>query len=486
VLDALADSREALRERLGPDDQKLLDQFSSVTASLSKLALAGPGKTPAAQYHVRLAGLEAERESLEARMSRRSAQFRADSEDPSLAAVRAALPRDGAIVEYVVYDPFDFKASNEKNAHGEQRYAAYVIRRGAATRGVDLGPARSVDDLVKRVRDAVRDPSRSDALTRARALDERVFEPVRALTGDAAHLLIAPDGALNLVPFEALVDGRGRFEVQRYAISYLSSGRDVLRMQVARASAGPPVIMADPRFGEPSAPTPEGAVRAASTVPERSTVYFPPLDGTAGEAAAIEHLLPNAVVLTGAKATKGALMHVTAPSILHIASHAFFVGDIESPPRDGARGMTMNVGSNNPLLRSGIALAGANLPSRRDDGIVTALEASTLNLWGTKLVTLSACDTGVGDVTDGEGVYGLRRAFFVAGAESVVMSLWPVSDYVTRTIMTRYYAGLARGQGRAAALRNVQLGMLRDKKSHHPFYWAGFIEAGDWTPIRRP
>lgn len=487
VLDALADSREALRQRLDPDDRKLLDDFSTVTASLSKLALSGPGKTPAAEYKVRLADLETRRDSLENAMSRRSAQFRADAEEPSLASVRAALPPDTAVLDYVVYQPFDFSASNDKREHGEERYAAYVIRRDGETRGVDLGPVRAIDPLVRRVREAFRDPSRTDATTRARELDARVLSPVRTLAGDAAHLLIAPDGALNLVPFEALVDERGRFEVQRYAISYLSSGRDVLRMQVARASANPAVVMADPAFGEPAEEgTAAAGVRKASTASERSTVYFTPLDGTAEEAAAIEHLLPKAVVLTGTKATKSALLRVNAPSILHIASHAFFLGDQPSAAAEGTRSMTANVDSKNPLLRSGIALAGANVSSRGGAGILTALEASTLNLWGTKLVTLSACDTGVGDVTDGEGVYGLRRAFFVAGAESVVMSLWPVSDYVTRTIMMRYYAGLARGQGRSAALRRVQLAMIRDKKWHHPFYWAGFIEAGDWTPIRHP
>jgi CHAT domain-containing protein len=106
-----------------------------------------------------------------------------------------------------------------------------------------------------------------------------------------------------------------------------------------------------------------------------------------------------------------------------------------------------------------------------------------LNLWGTKLVTLSACETGVGKVQGGEGVYGLRRAFFLAGTETLVMSLWEVSDRVTRDMMTSYYAGLHRGLGRGEALRQAELEMLKRKDRQHPFYWASFIQAGEWANL---
>ncbi|MGH9410035.1 MAG: CHAT domain-containing protein, partial [Vicinamibacterales bacterium] len=486
VLDALADNLHTLRARLAPDDQRLLDDYGSVTASLSKLALNGPGKVPGAEYRKQLASLDTRRDVLEAQISSRSAEFRADTQEPSLAAVRAALPEGSALVEYVVYQPFNPKAKNDKDEHGAPRYAAYVVGRGGKTRGADLGPVQGIDDQVRRVRDALRDPSRSDVIALARALDARVFSPVRALMGGATQLLIAPDGELNLVPFQALVDDRGRFEIQRYAMSYLSSGRDVLRMEIPHASAGRPLVVADPAFGDRDDAGVSGANVQEASTGVLSTTYFSPLDGTAQEATVIGHLLPNAIVLTGPSATKDALLHASAPSILHIASHAFFLGDKPAAASGPTRGASGDATLPNPLLQSGIALAGANLPSRGQAAILTALEVSTLNLWGTKLVTLSACDTGVGDVKDGEGVYGLRRAFFVAGAQSVVMSLWPVSDYVTRTMMTRYYAGLTHGEGRAAALRRVQLAMLSDKNWHHPFYWAGFIEAGDWTPIHHP
>jgi CHAT domain-containing protein len=137
----------------------------------------------------------------------------------------------------------------------------------------------------------------------------------------------------------------------------------------------------------------------------------------------------------------------------------------------------------NPLVRSGLALAGANQPGGEEDGILTALEAAGLDLWGTRLVVLSACETGVGDVQNGEGVYGLRRAMTIAGAESQVMSLWKVGDRATRDLMAAYYARLILGQGRAEGLRKVQLQLLDSPRWGHPFYWASFIHSGEWTPI---
>jgi CHAT domain-containing protein/lipopolysaccharide biosynthesis regulator YciM len=473
VLDAIAGSRETLRARMDPEDQTLLDDYSALTKKLSQLALSGPGRTAPPAYRKQLDDLENDRDALEGRIAARSAQFRADSQPVSLAAVRAAIPADAALVELIAYQPFHPAARADKDAHDPPHYAAYVLRRDADATGVDLGPVADIDAAAGRLREALRDPARTDVSQLSRRLDRLVMQPVRARLGKATQLLIAPDGALNLIPFEALVDERGRFQVERYAMTYLGSGRDVLRMEVSRATTGPPVIVADPAFGEPP-------------VTKSGPVYFSPLDGTREEAEAIRRLLPGAVVLTGSRATKAAVAQAGAPSVLHIASHAFFLPENGAPAPGAAdtRSMTPTVQSSNPLLRSGIALAGANLSRPGDPGILTALEASTLNLWGTRLVTLSACDTGVGDVKIGEGVYGLRRAFFVAGAESLVMSLWPISDRVTRTVMTRYYAGLARGEGRGAALRRVQLAMIADPRRHHPFYWAAFIQAGDWTPIR--
>jgi CHAT domain-containing protein len=426
--------------------------------------------------------------------------------------VRAAIPPEAALIEFAVYRPFDPKGENESLAYGEARYAAYVLRsQGEAqwkeAHWKDLGPAKEIDEAVAALRQALRDP-RADVRQAARALDEKVMQPLRALTGDATQLLVSPDGALNLVPMEALIDGQGRYLIERYAISYLSSGRDLLRMQVARQSKSGPLVVADPFFGEPGlgrvatadraqALSPGGKRRSITTGEDLSSVYFAPLGGTAQEAQAIKMSFPEATVLTARQATKAALKQADAPLILHIATHGFFLQDeaagAASPAGEstsGTRAIHASVKIENPLLRSGLALAGANLSNGgndtkggNDDGILTALEASGLNLWGTKLVTLSACDTGVGEVKNGEGVYGLRRAFVLAGAETLVMTLWPVSDYVTREVMTAYYTGLKQGLGRREALRQAQLAMLKRQGRGHPFYWASFIQSGEWKNL---
>ncbi len=491
VLDAMSGNIATLRRKLNDEDRKLLDQLAETNTRLAKVAVSGRGKTPAAEYRTQLAALENEREKLEAVISARSAEFRAQSQPVSVTAVQAAIPPDAALIEYAAYHPFDPR-QHRIDAYGDLHYIAYVLRHDGPVQWVELGPSKSIDSAVAALRQALGDGRRTDTAQLARALDKRIMQPVRPLLGGSRHLLISPDGALDLIPFEALMDERGSWLLARYSISYLTTGRDLLRMQVPLESSRRPVVFADPLFGEPKAPLVARA-EGSSPVPRRrsitsgadlSTVYFAPLAGTAEEAHSIQTLFPDAELLTGGKATKAALMQVEAPAMLHIATHGFFLDDAPKSAGSQTRTVSARTGAENPLLRSGLALAGANLNrSGGENGILTALEASNLNLWGTRVVVLSACETGIGEVKNGEGVYGLRRAFFLAGAETLVMSLWPVSDRVTREIMTSYYTGLKNGLGRGEALRRAQLAMLQRKDRQHPFYWASFIQAGNWKSL---
>jgi CHAT domain-containing protein len=181
-----------------------------------------------------------------------------------------------------------------------------------------------------------------------------------------------------------------------------------------------------------------------------------------------------------------------APRVLHLATHGFFLGSGARGPanarllkHEAAPAATSGMLLYPALLQSGLAFAGANQPTAAadDDGILTALEAASLDLWGTRIAVLSACETGVGEARRGEGVYGLRRALVIAGAESQVMSLWQVSDQGTRALMTDLYATLKSGLPRSGALRDVQLRMLKSKNRSHPYYWASFILSGADGPI---
>ena len=460
VLDAMTDTFAALRQDVpDPADQQALDRLRTTTAELARLALSGVegGRTEDRQNAIK--ELEAQKDRLESQLSARSAEFRVQAQAVTLEAVQAAMPEEAALVEFAVFRPFDPRAERNAEAYGPPHYAAYVIRKHGPPAGKDLGPSGSIDEIIDALRQALRDPSRTDLKQHARALDERVLRPLRGSFGDATRLLISPDGDLNLVPFEALVGEDGRYLIERYATSYLTSGRDLLRLRAASTTQSTAVVVvADPLFGEPG----------TSTAARRSPMYFAPLAGTAAEARAINALYPEAVLLTGRNATKDAVTRLESPRILHIASHGFF----------------MRQPVENPLLRSGLALAGANVSrGLRDDGILTALEASALNLRGTKLVTLSACDSGLGEVWNSEGVYGLRRAFVLAGSESLVMTLWAVSDASSRETMAAYYAGLRAGLGRGDALRQAKLDMLKRTDRRHPFYWASFIQSGEWASL---
>lgn len=486
VLDAMSASVAALRERAEPEDRKLLDELNAVTQQLAKATLSKSAKVSLEEQRKQIADLTEKKETLEAGISRRSAEFHAASLPVTLEAVQAEIPPNAALVEFAVYKPYDPKVINSDQAYGEPRYIAYLLRRTGTPQWKDLGDRKAIDAAIEEWRAALGDPARKDTQQAARKVDQKIMEPIRSIANSVARFLISPDGELSLIPFEALVDEKGSYLVQNYSFAYLTSGRDLLRMKVARASKSKDLVIANPLFGE----LPSGALAAAKR-PEKlamrksltstrnlSETYFAPLSGSLQEARSIQALFPDSVFLTGTAATEAALKQAQAPRILHIATHGFFLS--EPPATSGAP-------PQNPLLRSGLALANANSHGNNnangDDGILTALEASGLNLWGTKLVVLSACDTGLGEVKNGEGVYGLRRAFVLAGSDSLLMSLWSVSDYSTRRLMTDYYKNLKQGQGRGEALRKVQLHLLADNPKLHPFYWANFIQIGEWATL---
>jgi hypothetical protein len=302
--------------------------------------------------------------------------------------------------------------------------------------------------------------------------------------GVASELVGALSGAMSQVNAVTgdLATFRSAYLIETFTFNYLGTGRDLVReVPKSPTVARSPVVFADPVFGPMEMSGGDASQRSAPARSRRSVgARFEPLPGTAAEARAIKQVVPDATIYQGDRATETMLKAVAGPRILHLATHGFFLED--QVPAQAAPAMS----DDDPMLRSGLVLASVN--ERRsgvDDGVLTALEAAGLDLAGTQLVVLSACETGVGDVKTGEGVFGLRRAFTAAGAETLVISLWQVDDAATEQFMVEFYRRLTRGEARGEALRQSALTLLRDPARRHPFYWASFIATGETGPLHR-
>jgi CHAT domain-containing protein len=468
ILDVSTNSLQILRQRTDDlESQRLLTQLIEVRTQLSNLTFKKPEdiKNPEI-YRQQLNEVTAKAKEIEDKIGRRSAEFRSLSQPITLEGIQKLIPADAALVEIVRYQPVNPKAP-ENQRFGIPRYAVYILYPNGDIKAKDLGEAKPIDDKLIYFRDNLADAETPlpQLQKSARQLDEILMQPIRQLLGNTKTILLSPDAALNLIPFEALVDENNQYLVENYHITYLTSGRDLLRLKDKFASQQSPLIVADPFYGK------AGEKVALTRSIDLSEFTFSGLPGTEQEAKAIKNILPQATVLTGSQATENAVKQAKKPNILHIATHGFF-----KPERNVIE---------NPLLRSGLVLAGVKIgQSAGDDGVLTALETTNLNLVGTKLVVLSACDTGKGDIKIGQGVYGLRRALVIAGSESQLISLWKVSDDATKDLMVAYYGRLQKGEGRSEALRQIQLGMLKGEKQKHPFYWASFIPSGDATSMK--
>jgi CHAT domain-containing protein len=518
ALDAMTDQIGMLRRHASPQDRQLLEALLVVRTQLAALSIDEAGMTGQEQRREKLYTLSIDKERLERDISARSGMFRVQFQPVTLERVQQEIPANAALVEIIVYQPLGKnKAGAATLQFEEPRYAAYVLRRTGEPAFADLGEAAVINRAVAKLREALGNRRSANSRQAARALDEMVMRPVRRLIGDERMLLLSPDGALNLVPFNALLDEHGDYLIENYTIVYLASGRDLLRPRSQRESSQPPLIVADPLFDAGRRPEREENYTQGNRSSDFTQLKYSPLPGTAAEAEAIGELL-RVRPLTREEATEKALKQVASPRILHVATHGFFLSDREQGAGTNAGRATLTTArrmaqSQHPLLRSGLVLAGVlnRWSGEGEDGVLTALEAAGLDLWGTQLVVLSACDTGVGEVWNGDGVAGLRRALVLAGSQSQTISLWRISDGATKDLMVSYYKRLLAGEGRAESLRQVQLAMLRGrlkpssenasrkqkgnretgedaanlstKDYRHPYYWASFIPSGDWRSL---
>jgi CHAT domain-containing protein len=468
LLGATQSALTALRERGDEASRRVLEELSQLRALRASMMYGGSPHEQSASYRARFQALRLREDELERASAKLIPMLRAQTDGASAAALAAHLEPDEALVDFVVYRPYDAA----QGASVPARVLAYVLRREGAVKAVDLGPARDMAAHVKRFRGALSAPDAADVDPLGRQLYTALMAPLETLLEGVNQLCISPDGVLNLMPFEALLDSEQRYLVERYRIRYISAARDLAIPPVA-ASGAAAAIFGDPAYGATDTGDSEPAPGPRSSELMRR---FTRLPETEAEAEAIAGLIPAASLYKGPHATETQIKQVRSPRILHIATHGFFLPDPGG--MEGSEELTALV-REDPLVRSGLALACANSPCPgTDDGILTALEATTLHLDGTELVVLSACDTGVGDIVNGDGIYGLRRAFVLAGARQQIISLWKVDDAATRELMTEFYQRFVQGASAPDSLRAVQLRWARDGERRHPFYWASFVLSG--------
>jgi len=395
--------------------------------------------------------------------------------------VASALPPGSALVEIEHVATLD-------------RYLALLLRRDAPVQLIDLGCSSELNAMIEAALFST-STDLADADEQWAAVSQRLIGPLLLPLSDIDHWFLSLDGALHRVPMAALPwpDGSNCWLNDAKRMTILTSGRDLLELERRAPKAERSVVIANPSFDLRMPPTSELEREPGWRSRDIDLVArWSPLPGTAEEGQRVAELLA-AQLLSEADATTANLQRKARPRILHAATHGYFLPDQPQPHSDEVRqrigepGPLRSFQGEDPMLRSGLVLAGANHPDANphDDGYLTAMEAAHLNLQGTELVTLSACDTGRGDVLTGEGVYGLQRALIVAGARSTLLSLWKVPDDATCAFMVRFYRLLKEGTDRFQALITVQ----REFRAHpnplwrSPCYWAAWQLVGDWRPI---
>lgn len=530
-VDEAADTSRALYQGLGPEEKQKLAALREVRTQRADLALSGAGVYPPDVYQKLLKDLQASEEKQQQELLQSSAALREKIQTKTPAqiteAVQKALPEGGALVELVAFREFTFKPTAQKPATGSGpvHYVAMVVRPTGKPRAFDLGPSGPIDGAVSELLAGLTD-AKAEWEPAAKKLDQLVLEPLRGPDSNlkgTSRLYLSPDGQLSLVPFAVLPLGQDKGLIaDSIDLTYLTSGRDLLRTGTGTEMKTTVAMLADPQFAMEL----KGAASEDASTRSTATGIFRglrlgkvnPLPGTREEAKAIGKLLKKNEVQTllGPEATKREFLRIEQPGILHAATHGLFLGETSkggdtsrgvsiddggaspaaSESRPASQGATAAAGARpvfleNPLLSSMLVMAGAETATKvsaenRDpevgNGLVTALEMASMNLWGTQLVVLSACETGRGDVSNlGQGVYGLRRAVMVAGAQTLLTSLWKVDDKATMELMKRFYKGMLKGQGRAEAMREAAKAIRKSRP--HPFFWAPFITIGRSGPL---
>ncbi|MBF0424640.1 MAG: tetratricopeptide repeat protein [Magnetococcales bacterium] len=554
LLKISSEVQQVARLSSDPTLGKLANELVQARKELASRTLEGPKEGVNGEEHLHaLNALEDRINTLEGDLGRASLRFRQKVAAANMEDLVKELPEAAVLVDFLIYR--DGEAENMvagllAKENGQPKYGLVVYK-----------DVKEIQKQVVAYRTIIQDEAADEADMKkvGAELHAAVWKPLEPFLGSRSEVFVVPDGILNIMPFNALVDEKDAFLIRGVDLHLLNSSRDLVARttkpntgmvtfagpdynsektvgekvlaevrgkrsaSAAKGAEAAPVIEDLPPEAEetsdnkgPAGGAAEagaagaasgsggGARRSAALSQLRAGLRafsvgmrglrFDPLPGALKEGELINDNVSKAKkevkLFTQNDAQEKGIKGITSPDILHVATHGFFLkaddnlkkrllrlqrsAEVQLPPP-----------GDNPLLRSGLAFAGinANAPflgeiDTENDGVLTALEVMSLNLTGTRLAVLSACETGLGEIHEGEGVYGLRRAFQEAGVEKVMASLWEVSDAGTQALMTGFYKRLMEGKAPQASLRETQLELLGSSQWGHPYIWSAFMMVG--------
>jgi CHAT domain-containing protein len=410
------------------------------------------------EQNINLDSIETVTNAMEKKLSERSKDFSEGygTSRISYSQIRDLLTDNEALVEIIRVKKFDQAFTDDA------QYIALVLEKG-----VDIPKMKVLKNgqqletrYAKFYRNAIQQKIADDYSY------EQYWAAIEQEVQSKKVIYLSPDGVYNQINLNTLRKKGGNYFINTHDLSVLGNSKDLIRLKAKKTtnSVKNATLLGFPDYGG----------TAISALPGTKTE----IDGIAGILKSSGFQLN---VLTQSTASESKLKSIKAPTILHIATHGYFLQDVEKSA--SAFGIAMENANDNPLLRSGLMLAGAartlngtsmpNLTSN-DNGILTAYEAMNMNLEGTQLTVLSACETGLGEVKAGEGVYGLQRAFLVAGADALIMSLWKVDDAATQQLMKNFYANwIKQPANKQKAFKQAQLQLMTKYKD--PYYWGAFV-----------
>ncbi|MBF0584460.1 MAG: CHAT domain-containing protein [Magnetococcales bacterium] len=482
-----------------PKLKALSDKLTETRKKLAALTLSGPTEATRNNHMEVIHELEKSVDTLQMELGQASRRFRQSVKAVTVEQLVEALPNDAVLVDFLAFTDGEKRKLLAGVLHKEAGKPVFSL--------VKYPDLKKIQDGIVHYRTAIQDENLDEEELHLIAQEtyDAIWAPLMSGIGDRKVVYVVPDDMLNILPFNALMDPDGEYILKTMDLHMLSSSRDLLPDN-AEVAKGEFLIMAGPNYtsdkvvdaevmtkvaGKRSAGGTQDAMRGFSGSGLRG-LKFDPLPGAEKEGKLISETAKTATdsntIMTEDAAQEQVVQSLGAPpKMLHIATHGFFLKADENLKK---RLLTLQRGSDlhlpppgdNPMLRAGLAFAGINssapflgeIPTE-NDGVLTALEVLGLNLTGTKLAVLSACETGLGEIHEGEGVYGLRRAFQEAGVKTVISSLWEVSDAGTQALMTGLYGRVAQGASVHDALLGSQREMLASKEWNYPYVWSAFM-----------